>query len=298
MNKKHLSGRSLGIMFVIIDSFCFSLMTVFVRLSGNLPTMQKTFFRNAIAAVVVSFILARSPEKFHIKKGSLGGLFGRSITGGLGMICNFWAIDHIGLADANILNKMSPFVAIIFSIFLLKEIPNIVEVIAVIIAFIGAALIIKPTSGLASLPALIALLGGVGAGIAYTFVRRLGKNGERGAIIVFFFSTFTSLLCLPFLIFDFHPMSVIQWALLIGAGIAATGGQFTVTAAYKYAPAKDISVFDYSQVIFASLWGIIFFSETPDGLSIVGYIIIITAAIAKWYYMIHILGKKENAEVK
>jgi drug/metabolite transporter (DMT)-like permease len=214
------------------------------------------------------------------------------------MICNFWAIDHIGLADANILNKMSPFVAIIFSIFLLKEIPNIVEVIAVIIAFIGAALIIKPTSGLASLPALIALLGGVGAGIAYTFVRRLGKNGERGAIIVFFFSTFTSLLCLPFLIFDFHPMSVTQWALLIGAGIAATGGQFTVTAAYKYAPAKDISVFDYSQVIFASLWGIIFFSETPDGLSIVGYIIIITAAIAKWYYMIHILGKRENTSKK
>lgn len=285
--RKTINPHVMGISLVIIDSFFFSIMTVFVRLSGDVPTMQKTFFRNAIAAVIAIVALARTEEKFYIKKGSLPGLFARSIFGGLGMICNFWAIDHVGLADVNILNKMSPFFAIVASVFILKEVPNVVEVISVIVAFLGAAFIVKPTAGLASLPALVALLGGLGAGIAYTFVRRLGQSGERAKVIVAFFSVFTSLLCLPFVIFDYHPMRLKQWLLLLAAGAAAAGGQFAITGAYKYAPAKEISVFDYSQVLFASLWGILFFSELPDIWSFVGYFIVIGTAIWKWYYTVH-----------
>lgn len=292
MAQKTYNRHALGVLFVILDSFCFSLMTVFVRMSGDLPTIQKTFFRNAFAAIVAFFVLARSTERFHVKRSSIGGLLGRSICGCLGMICNFWAVDHIALADANILNKMSPFFALIFSIFLLAEIPDRFETITVIIAFIGAAFVVKPTAGLASIPALVGLLGGLGAGIAYAFVRRLGQQGERGPVIVCFFSIFTSLFCLPFMLYDYHPMTGTQWALLIGAGLAACGGQFTVTAAYKCAPAKEISVFDYSQVLFASIWGMLFFEELPDRYSLIGYVIIIATAIAKWRYTM----RKDAAE--
>lgn len=277
--------HAIGISLVIADSFFFSLMTLFVRLSGDIPTMQKCFFRNAFAAVIAIIALARTDEKFHIKKGSLSGLFARSISGGLGMILNFYAIDRIGLADANILNKMSPFFAIIASIFILKEIPKKADWIAVIIAFVGAVFIIKPSANITSLYALAGLLGGLGAGIAYTFVRKLGQQGERGPVIVAFFSIFTCCLCLPSMIADFHPMSALQWLFLILAGLAAAGGQFTVTAAYKYAPAKNISVFDYSQVIFASIWGALVFDELPDYLSVIGYVIVISCAVGRWLYL-------------
>ncbi|MDD6380497.1 MAG: DMT family transporter [Lachnospiraceae bacterium] len=277
--------HAIGISLVIADSFFFSLMTLFVRLSGDIPTMQKCFFRNAFAAVIAIIALARTDEKFHIKKGSLPGLFARSISGGLGMILNFYAIDRIGLADANILNKMSPFFAIIASIFILKEIPKKADWIAVIIAFVGAVFIIKPSANITSLFALAGLLGGLGAGIAYTFVRKLGQQGERGPVIVAFFSIFTCCLCLPFMLADFHPMSAMQWLFLIFAGLAAAGGQFTVTAAYKYAPAKNISVFDYSQVIFASIWGALVFDELPDYLSVIGYVIVISCAVGRWLYL-------------
>lgn len=277
--------QAIGISLVIADSFFFSLMTLFVRLSGDIPTMQKCFFRNAFAAVIAIIALARTDEKFHIKKGSLPGLFARSISGGLGMILNFYAIDRIGLADANILNKMSPFFAIIASIFILKEIPKKADWIAVIIAFVGAVFIIKPSANITSLYALAGLLGGLGAGIAYTFVRKLGQQGERGPVIVAFFSIFTCCLCLPSMIADFHPMSALQWLFLILAGLAAAGGQFTVTAAYKYAPAKNISVFDYSQVIFASIWGALVFDELPDYLSVIGYVIVISCAVGRWLYL-------------
>lgn len=277
--------HAIGISLVIADSFFFSLMTLFVRLSGDIPTMQKCFFRNAFAAVIAIIALARTDEKFHIKKGSLPGLFARSISGGLGMILNFYAIDRIGLADANILNKMSPFFAIIASIFILKEIPKKADWIAVIIAFVGAVFIIKPSANITSLYALAGLIGGLGAGIAYTFVRKLGQQGERGPVIVAFFSIFTCCLCLPSMIADFHPMSALQWLFLILAGLAAAGGQFTVTAAYKYAPAKNISVFDYSQVIFASIWGALVFDELPDYLSVIGYVIVISCAVGRWLYL-------------
>ena len=138
--------------------------------------------------------------------------------------------------------------------------------------------------GAAMLPALVGLISGCGAGIAYTFVRKLGKKGERGPMIVAFFSAFSCLLTLPFMIADFQPMSAKQLILLILAGAFAAGGQFTITAAYKFAPAKTISVFDYSQVLFASLWGFLLFDELPDHLSVIGYVIIISMAVLKWLY--------------
>lgn len=292
--KKITNKHVLGITMVIIDSLFFSLMSLFVRLSGNVPTMEKTFFRNLIAAVIALIALSRTEEKFKIKKGSVPSLLARSIAGGLGMICNFWAIDHIALADANILNKLSPFFAIIASIFILKEIPNRLEIFTVVIAFCGALFIVKPTAGLASLPALVGLLGGLGAGIAYTFVRKLGNQGERGPVIVAFFSVFTCLMVFPFMMMDFQPLSTRQLLCLLGAGSAAAVGQFTVTAAYKFAPAKEISVFDYSQLLFASIWGLLFFGEIPDGWSVIGYVIIIGMAIVKWYYNVYVQKDQQD----
>lgn len=193
-------------MCIIASAFFFSLMSLFVRLAGDLPTMQKAFFRNAIAAVFAMVILARTPEGFHIRKESWPDLIKRSVYGTLGVILNFWAIDHIAIGDASVLNKMSPFFAIIMSAIILKERATRKEWLLVVGAFIGAAMIIKPTAGIASLPAFAGLLSGFGAGAAYTYVRKLGISGERGPVIIMVFSLFSCIVCLPFMIFDFKPI--------------------------------------------------------------------------------------------
>lgn len=273
-----------GIICIISAAFWFSLMTLLVRLAGDLPTMEKAFFRNAIAALFAAAMLARTPEGFYMKPGSLKDLMLRSIFGTAGIILNFWAIDHIGLADASVLNKMSPFFAIIMSTFILGEVASRREWMLVVFAFVGAMLVIKPTQGIASLPAFAGLLSGFGAGTAYTYVRKLGKHGERGPLIVFFFSTFSCLACMPFVIFNFVPMTGLQLLTLLGAGTAAMGGQLSITAAYTFAPAKDISVFDYTQVVFAAIWGMLAFNEIPDPVSILGYVIIIAMAVLRWLH--------------
>jgi len=284
MKKNITNEHLLGLLFILIAAFFFSLMTLFIRLAGDVPTFQKAFFRNAFAAVVAITLLARSEDKFKIKKGSLPSLFCRAGFGVVGIVTNFWAIDHLVLSDANILNKMSPFFAIIISVWILKEIPSIFEWGCVVSAFIGAAFVIHPTAGLASFPALVGMFSGLCAGTAYVFVRKLGTHGERGPVIVCFFSVFSTIILFPLMLSSYKPMEPKQWLYLILCGLSATGGQLGITAAYTHAPAKEISVFDYSQVVFAAIWGIIFFGEVPDFYSIIGYIIIIATAIVKWYY--------------
>ncbi|MBE5924044.1 MAG: DMT family transporter [Lachnospiraceae bacterium] len=282
-----MNNHAKGILCILSAAVGFSLMTFFVRVSGDLPTMQKAFFRNAFAAVVAITLLTKEGKGIHIKKENRLDIFWRCLFGTSGLICNFYAIDHLGIADANMLNKLSPFFAIIISIPLLKEIPSGVDIVTTIIAFIGALFIIRPTGNAQLVPALLGLYGGFGAGTAYAFVRKLGKKGERTPIIVMCFSLFSCLVTGPFLIFNYHPMTLRQFGCLMLAGIGASVGQFSITSAYKFAPAKEISVFDYTQVIFAAIWGMLFLGEIPVVYSIIGYAIIIGMAVLRWYYNLH-----------
>jgi drug/metabolite transporter (DMT)-like permease len=273
-----------GIIFILLAALGFSLMTFFVRISGDLPTMQKAFFRNFVALIVASVAIFKSNEGFHIGKGNRLDLLLRASFGTAGLISNFYAVDRLGIADANMLNKLSPFFAIILSIFILKEIPNRFDILTTIIAFIGALFIIRPTGAFTSVfPALIGLLGGFCAGTAYVFVRKLTKNGVKTPVIVFAFSLFSCLVTLPFLLVGYVTMRPIQWLYLVLAGVSASLGQFAITTAYKYAPAKEISVFDYTQVIFAALLGLIFLGEVPVLYSLLGYTIIIGIAVLRWH---------------
>lgn len=211
-------------------------------------------------------------------------LFLRSATGVLGIFGNFYALDRIPIADALMLNKLSPFFAVIFSAIFLKEVLRPIPLICTITALLGALMVVRPGPEIFSEPAaLIAFIGGMGAGAAYTCVRVLGKLQVKGAIIVAFFSAFSCLLCSPCFL-QFQPMTASQWLCLIACGLAASGGQFGITYAYYYAAAKDVSVYDYSNVIFAAILAFIIFGQVPDILSFVGYFVIIGAAVGVFLY--------------
>ncbi len=266
-------------------AFGFAMMSLFVKLAGDLPAFQKAFFRNFVALIFIFVMMIREKVSFIPPKEHIPDLLGRSFFGTMGLLCNFYALGKLNLSDANMLNKLSPFFAIIFSIFLLKEKPKIAQIIGVTVAFIGSLFIIKPGFDNPQVfPAIAGLLGGMGAGIAYTFVRRLGKKQENSRRIVFFFSAFSCLLCLPFLIIEYQQMSALQLLYLILAGTFACVGQLGITKAYICAPAREISVYDYTQVIFAAALGFFVFGDIPDWLSILGYILICGAGVAMFFY--------------
>ncbi len=275
-----MTQKNKGVCCILLSSFSFALMNLFVRLSGDLPSIQKSFFRNFVAMLFALFILMKERPEIKLDGQSKKYLLLRSICGTLGILCNFYAVDHLVLADASMLNKMSPFFAILFGILILKEKINLFQGLCVSTAFIGALFVIKPSpENLTSFPAFIGLLGGLGAGVAYTYVRALGTRGVKGPFIVFFFSAFSCIVTLPYLLLHFHPMTTAQLGILLLAGLAAAGGQFTITAAYTYAPAREISVYDYSQIIFSAILGFFVFGQISDAYSWLGYLIITSTAV-------------------
>lgn len=271
-----------GIFCIIIAGFGFALMSLFVKLSGDLPSMQKGFFRNIIAVFISSIPLIKHWKVINIPRNNTGWLvlISRSVFGTIGLVLNFYAISHISLADSSIIQKLSPFIIIILSYIFFKEEMTRFQVFSIIIAFIGITLIIKPSgNNIISMGALAALLGALCAGIAYTCVRYLGTHNISGEFIIFFFSSLSSLMLLPYLILDYRTMTYYQLSMLLLAGISATIGQYGVTFAYKFAAAKNISVFDYSQVLFSGIFGYMFFGEFPDFQSLIGYVIVISVGI-------------------
>ncbi|MCD2138887.1 DMT family transporter [Salinicoccus halitifaciens] len=275
-----MSNTTKGIIALLISSLGFSLMAFFVKYSGDLPTVQKTFFRNFISMGIALAFVIYYKEKLFGHKENQGLLLLRSTLGLAGVLLNFYVIDRMVLSDAEILNKMSPFFTILLCAIFLKEYIRRYQMSSIIIALAGAVFIIKPSMSSDTIYALLGLLGALMAAGAYTVLRVLGSR-ERFYTVVFYFSAFSTVALLPFFIYQYEPMTFDQWIMLILAGIFAAFGQFGLTIAYSFAPAREISIFFYSTIIFTALLSIFILGEVPDALSFIGYFIIFGAS----YYM-------------
>ena len=283
MEKLIKSNRIKGILCIITSACGFAVMSAFIKLSGDLPSFQKTFFRNLVAAAIALYLIIKHKGSLVGKKENRKILVLRSIFGTIGIVCNYYAVDRLVLSDANMLNKLSPFLVVIFCALFLKEKINLKQITMVSVAFIGALFIIKPSFNVEVIPYLVGVLGAVGAALAYTCVRVLGKK-EDYYTIVFFFSTFSLIAILPGFIAVYKPMGIMQFMYLIFAGIFATVGQFGITLAYKYAPSKEISIFDYSNIIFSAIISFVIFGVLPDYMSIIGYVVIFGASLYMYLY--------------
>lgn len=97
-------------------------MSIFINMSGDVPVMQKVFFRNLVALVIATVTLAKSKQSFKPHKGCIKYHILRSSLGLSGMIGNFYATTKMSsTSDAAMLNKMSPFFTLIFHIYFLKK---------------------------------------------------------------------------------------------------------------------------------------------------------------------------------
>lgn len=277
------SDRVKGIIFITASALGFALMSAFVKLAGDLPNFQKVFFRNLVSATVALYLIVKHKGSMTGKKENRKILIYRSIFGTLGVIFSFYAIDNLVLSDANMINKLSPFLVIILSALFLKEKINAKQITSLIVAFIGSLFIIKPTFSIYLVPYIVAILGALFAGAAYTCLRVL-RDREEYYTIVFFFSVFSLVTTFPAFIFVYKSMTLLQLIYLLLAGVFASLGQFGITLAYKYAPAKEISIFDYTNIIFSAILSIVLFNQFPDFLSVIGYIIVFIASFYMFLY--------------
>ncbi len=287
-----MTSKNKGVLCIVASAFGFALMAFFVRLAddfgGPISCFQKSFFRNVIALLLALavFLKGRAASVPGVHPQCRLGLDAwtplvlRSVFGTVGIFANFYALSRIPIGEAMTLNKTAPFFTVFFSWILLGERVSRRQLLCLVLAFAGAVLVMKPGFRTADAnAALLACVGGLGAGLAYVCVHKLGKLNVNGAFIVLFFSAFSCLASLPFVLLDYAPMTFAQVLVLLGAGVGAAIGQFGVTAAYRHAEPRSIAAYDYTNVIFTSLFGFFFFAQVPDVASVVGFVVILVAAL-------------------
>lgn len=288
-----MTNRQKGTLCIVLSALSFALMNVFVKMAGDLPSAEKSLFRNLIAAGIAGFVIIKSSQDLHYPKKAWPNLILRSLLGTIGILCNYYAVDHLFLADASAIQKLVPFITIVTSAFILKEKPTRLQIGLVCLAFVFSLLIIKPSFSNVNLAAsLIAALGALCAGIAYVYVRKLSLQGVDKSKIIFFFSVFSLLVFIPMTMLNFVKPTGMQLFYLLMAGIAASGGQYAVTYAYSFAPASQISIFDYSQIVFSALFGFLFFGQIADWMSWIGYAALITLALINYFASMKQAAKK------
>lgn len=288
-----MDNKPKAITLMVISALAFSIMGAMVKLSGDIPLFEKVFYRNLVSLGMAYIIIKKNKVSFFGMKENQKYLISRSLLGLLGVILSFYALNYLVLSDASILNKISPFFVTLFAIIFLKEKLTKIQIPVLIIVFIGALLIIKPQFNFSVLPSLAGFLSAMCAGGAYTLIRFL-RNRESASTIVFYFSFVSVVVIFPLMMLSYTQPTIIQFVYLIGIGIFAGIGQFTLTSAYRHAPAGEVSIYDYTSIVFSGLIGFIVWSEVPDFLSIIGTLIIIAAAIFSYIYNEKIVFRKNT----
>lgn len=277
-----------GIACICLSAFGFSLMAMFVRMTDGfgepLPAIQKAFFRNLVALAIAlpAFLRARRGGAALREGGMSAGdwalLFLRASFGTLGIFANFYAISSIPMGDAMALNKTAPFFTLLACWAIFGERIRPRQAMCVAGAFLGAMLVVKPGFSDVSRASAVGLASGGFAGLAYALLHGLGRRGVNGSFVILFFSAFSCLACVPFILSGYCAMTPAQLAALCGAGAGAAIGQYGITWAYRFAEPRQIAVYDYSGILFSAMLGFLAFGQVPDALSCVGFAVIVAMA--------------------
>ncbi len=270
---------------MVVGSLFFSMMSVFAKLAGErLPTMELV-----LARVVVTLAMSWWALK------SLGLdpwgnnkrlLVARGLAGFGGLSCYFYAVTHLPLADATVIQFCNPMIAALVAVFALHEPLRPVDVVATVLSMIGVVLVAQPTflfttgAALDPVAVVVGVFGAIFSGISYVIIRRLGAT-EHHLVVVFYFPLITGPASLPILAVEGLVMpNAWEWLFLLGIGVTAQLGQIEITKGYKLETAGRASSMTYLQIVLAYTWGVLIFSEYPNAVSILGAVLVVLGVLS------------------
>jgi len=272
---KHLIGP--GPFAMLLAGLFFACMAVMVKkVSGSIPVFEITFFRAAVSALIIGIGIFK--KGISLKGSNQKILMVRALSGFTAMCLNFYAIGMIKLGDAALLHQTTPvFVMILSWIFLSEKFyPSLLSLI--FITFMGVALVLRPSGEVFNLGGGAALLSAVFASGAYVAIRHLHQT-ESHWTMAFYFMFAAAVLSLVPMLLTWKTPTLSEAAMLVMSGIFGTLGQLFMTYAYKHEEASWVAPFSYAGVLFAIVFGIVFFEEVPDGWTLFGAMLIVLGGV-------------------
>ncbi len=273
-----------GVRYMLLSALTFSVMGLLVKRAGeNLPFEEIVMARAVVSLVLSGVILKHagvSPWGENRRILVLRGFFGFA-----GLMCVYYALTRLPLADATVLQYMHPVFTAILAALFLGERAGYGLAAALGLSIGGVLLVTRPDAifgvgetALATWPVIVALLGAFFSASAYVVVRYLGQ-GEHPHVIVFYFPLVTIPAVLPFVIVDFVWPTGEEWLLLLGVGVFTQLGQVSITRGLLSEPAGRATAIGYVQVLLAAAWGYLFFSEAPDAFTGAGALLILGGTV-------------------
>jgi drug/metabolite transporter (DMT)-like permease len=278
-----VAGVPSGIRFMVIGAFWFSIMSVLVKLAGRtVPSMDIVLYRGLVTILLSAWVMRRNKVQpfFGVQRGLL---VLRGIFGSLALACFIFSLVHLPLGEATLIQYTNPVFAIVIAALWYHEHIGPRELVALIASMLGVLLIARPVAIFGgsqdAVPlgyVAIALGGAACSGAAYATIRRLGAEDSR--VVVFYLPLLQIPMALPFVIGHWRNPSLVEWAMLIGAGVATQAAQTYMTRGLQLERTARATTAGYLQIVFAAAWAVLVFGERFTWWTIIGALVIVGGA--------------------
>ncbi len=260
-------------------AFGFTLNGVLVKWlgAGGMNPFQIALARAVFAlAAVLPFAWQAGARVFRTRHPGIHLV--RGLAGGGAMLCGFYALTRLPLADVTALGFTTPLFTIVLAVLLLKEKVRWRRWSATAVGFLGVLIMLRPGAGAVDPAALVALAMAFGIALAVTLVKRLPPEESRITMLMIF-SVVSILLAAVPAVAVWRPPTWQEWLLLAAVGVHGLGAQSLIIRAYQSGEASFVAPFEYSKLLLAGLLGYLFFAERPDLWSLAGALVIVASTL-------------------
>lgn len=287
------SAFPLGVRYMILSALGFALMSASVKYVSvhGIPLFEIVAAR-ALVSLIISYLDVKR-KGISVWGNNKRWLFARGAVGTMALMCVYYAVTALPLAEATILQYVHPVFTALLAVLFLKERVQPATLACIMLCLLGVFTMVYPSfdaSGVGELPMLsvgIALLGAFGSSIAYVIVRKLSRT-EDSSVIIFYFPLVALPVSAMLIGDDFVVPDVALILVLILVGIFTQIGQFGLTKAMQTQTAGNASAYSYVQIVFSALLGVVLFNEVPSIWTLLGGSLIVTGAL------INVFGPKSK----
>ncbi|MBL0318295.1 MAG: DMT family transporter [Alphaproteobacteria bacterium] len=267
-----------AIVWSVSSSFWFALMAVFIQHSSNLMNpMVMVFGRNVCSLLfLMPFIHGNFKKLIFTKR--LHFHFARSSIGAVGMMLWFYSLTIMPVNNAIALSFTAPLFTTILAVIFLSEKVGYHRMIALVIGFLGALIILRPGTSAFHVQSLIVLVTTCFWALASVFMKMLSRT-EKPITIVFYFTLIMIPVSFPFAYMHWETLTLTDMLVLLAIGVSSSLGQLSLTTAISKTDTSFVVQFDFFRLIFASIFAYIAFHQTLDQPVLIGAVIITVSTI-------------------
>ena len=287
-----------GMLAAVTAFFLFSLMAVFAKLlSERHNVIEIAFYRNLIATLPFLFmIFVLGKREILVIKSRPAAVGFRAVLGSVSLTTTFAAFSIMPMAETTVLLFTASLFIPVLGVFVLGERVGPYRWAAVVIGFAGVIVMASPAGNVSALGIVVALAASLMHAVLQIVLRYLGKFESPETVTFYFVVIGTLVTALPLPFIAVTP-TVEEIPLLFGVGLTGAAAQWFLSVAFRNAPAAVVTVFNYTGIVWAMLFGWMIFNDWPMPMVLVGATIVIGSNILMIWRETR-LGRLSGARVR